>query len=173
MLFCLFIQLFSEYLFKLSINNIWVFHLFNIGQYVFLCLLFGRLIKNKLLKKSTLLGTYILPFFLLLYYIFNPDYISKFNVIEILVCNIPLLIYSFYFFIERIDSVENKFIYFNAGFFVYTLCSTLYFSAGNIESNMKNIIWFFNLTLYTIYQIFIFVEWYKNVRPKNEVGFRI
>lgn len=164
LLFCLLIQLSSDYIAILGNNNLYLFHIFNIGQFVFLSLLFSKLIKNKLLKKSAFWGIPIIPFAIIAFYIFNPDYILKFNIIEILICYIPLLIYSFYFLIERIDKVDKKFIYFNASFFIYTLCSTLLFSAGNIKSEIIRLIWSFNIYLYLIYQIFIFVEWYKNFR---------
>ena len=164
LLFSLIIQLSSGYIAKLGNNNIYLFHLFNVGQYIFLSLFYSKQTKNKLLKKSVFWGIRIIPFSILFFYVFNPDYIFKFNTIEILICYIPLLIYSFYFLIERIDEVDKKFIYFNASFLIYTFCSTLLFSTGNIQSEIKSLIWDFNIYLYLIYQIFIFIEWYKNFR---------
>ncbi len=164
LLFSLIIQLSSGFIAKLGNNNIYLFHLFNVGQYFFLSLFYSKQTKNKLLKKSVFWGIRIIPFSILFFYVFNPDYIFKFNTIEILICYIPLLIYSFYFLIERIDEVDKKFIYFNASFLIYTFCSTLLFSTGNIQSEIKSLIWDFNIYLYLIYQIFIFIEWYKNFR---------
>ena len=164
LLFSLIIQLSSDYLAKLGDNNLYLFHLFNVGQYIFLSLFYSKQTENKLLKKSVFWGVRIIPFSIIIFYIFNPDYIFKFNIIEILICYIPLLIYSFYFLIERIDKSDKNFIYFNASFFIYTLCSTLLFSAGNIKSEIIRLIWSFNIYLYLIYQIFIFIEWYKNFR---------
>lgn len=164
LLFCLFIQLLSHYIAGLKNNNIYLFHVFNVGQYIFLSLFYSKQTKNKLLKKSVFWGIRIIPFSIIIFYVFNPDYIFKFNIIEILICYIPLLIYSFYFLIEKIDKIDKQFIYFNASFFIYTLCSTLLFSAGNIKSEIIRLIWSFNIYLYLIYQIFIFIEWYKNFR---------
>ncbi|WP_435683861.1 hypothetical protein [Polaribacter sp.] len=45
------------------------------------------------------------------------------------------------------------------------MCSTLIFTLGNIGSReLKFYVWQFNSILYLIFQIMIFVEWYKNFR---------
>jgi hypothetical protein len=96
----------------------------------------------------------------------NPEAYEEWNIIEIATTSIPLLMYSFYFFIKKIDdNTYKKYIYFNSGFFVYTLCSTLIFILGNIGSReLKLFVWNINTFLYLMFQIMIFVEWYKNFR---------
>ncbi len=125
-----------------------------------------KLTKNKILKNIITVGLYFIPLSLVFFYFINFKDINKFFITEILLCNIPLLIFSFNFLVEKIDTQEKKFVYFNAGFFVYTLCSTLLFSVGNIKSEIIRFIWEFNVYLYLTYQILIFVEWYKNFRKK-------
>jgi hypothetical protein len=74
------------------------------------------------------------------------------------------MVYFFFFFNKKIEDSDKKFIYIVSGFFLYILCSTLLFTAGNIESGTKYIIWYSNAVLYIVYQLLIFVEWYKHLR---------
>ena len=161
------IQILSEYIASYKGNNIFLFHYFNIIQFILLSLFYLNVFKSKNLKKVIIYGG-IIVFLVVVYIIFSTkEYYYKFILSEILVLNIPLLIYSFIFFIRRIDSANKLFIYFNSGFFVYAVCSTLLFCAGHIESEIKYLLWNVNTTLYVFYQILIFIEWYKNFRKKT------
>ncbi|WP_157578333.1 hypothetical protein [Polaribacter reichenbachii] len=104
-----------------------------------------------------------------MYFVLNPSSYVKWNEIEIVITSLPLLIYSFLFFIKKIDNSKNKkYIYFNSGFFVYTLCSTLIFILGNIGGReLKLFVWDANQFLYLLFQILIFVEWFKNFRKNT------
>lgn len=105
------------------------------------------------------------------YYGLYPQYFLQWNVFEITITSIPLLIYSFLFFTQNIDIKSTRyFIYFNSGLFIYLLSSTLLFTLGNIGLEdsairpIKLIVWKFNSILYIIFQVLIFIEWYKNFR---------
>ncbi|MCI2229310.1 hypothetical protein MC378_09050 [Polaribacter sp. MSW13] len=104
----------------------------------------------------------------------NPKLLKEWNVLEIAITSIPLLIYSFFFFVKKLDNnKDKKYIYFNSGFFIYTLCSTLIFSLGNIGTRtLKLYVWNMNSFLYLLFQILIFVEWYKNFRPPLNLTFK-
>ena len=130
-------------------------------------------LKNKALSKR--IKTYLLFALIALgisYYL-NPESYEKFNIFEIVVTTVPLLVYCFIFFTKRVGSSNNNFLFFNAGLFLYILCSTLLFAAGNLKAGIKQYIWSFNVVLYLIYQLCILLEWYKNVRPKNRVTSRV
>ena len=104
----------------------------------------------------------------MIYIIYNTEnYYYSFNLPEIVLLNIPLLIYSFIFLINKIDSKDKCFIYFNSGFFIYAACSTLLFCAGDITSELKTYLWSLNQLLYILFQFLIFIEWYKNFRKKT------
>ncbi|MFY0629077.1 MAG: hypothetical protein JXR05_01780 [Flavobacteriaceae bacterium] len=64
------------------------------------------------------------------------------------------------------------FIYIISGAFLYILCSTLLFVMGNYVANTKTpwyqSIWRFNNGLYILFQVLIFIEWYKHFRNKKE-----
>ncbi|MDX6745721.1 hypothetical protein SHK09_02855 [Polaribacter sp. PL03] len=101
-------------------------------------------------------------------YYTNPLLYDTFNLIEIVICSIPLVIYAFLYFTENIENDKKDFIYLNSGVFIYLLSSTLLFVAGKYVSSSvsfwNRFIWSLNAILYLVYQIFIFIDWYKNFR---------
>ena len=163
LMLCVFVQIYSSFLSSLRINNLFLSHYFFIGQFIFLSFFFSTLYN---FKKLIRLLTFLIAFSFITYLYNFPETLKKWNVLEIAITSIPLLVYSFFFFVKKIDNnIDKKYIYFNSGFFVYTLCSTLICTLGNIGSReLKFYVWQFNAFLYLIFQIMVFVEWYKNFR---------
>lgn len=173
LLYTLILQLRTSYLASLKEDNLHYSHFYFIGQLVFLSFFFIEELKNKALSKR--IKTYLLFALVALgisYYLY-PESFYKFNIFEIVVTSVPLLVYCFIFFTKRVGSSNNNFMFFNAGLFLYILCSTLLFAAGNVKSGIILYIWAFNVVLVIIYQLCILLEWYKNVRPKNRVTSRV
>lgn len=170
MVLCLFIQLFSTMLFDMKENNLFLSHYLFIGQFIFLSLLFAKLLDKKRVKNSILLLIPLISIPFIVYNIQFPEKYKAWNVLEIGLTSIPLLVYSFLFFMKKIEQFSTKkYIYFNTGFFMYTLCSTLLFTLGNIGTReLKSYVWNINSSLYLVFQILIFVEWFKNFR-KNKI----
>jgi membrane-associated HD superfamily phosphohydrolase len=173
LLYTLILQLRMFYLASLKEDNLPYSHFYFIGQLVFLSFFFMEELKNKTLSKR--IKTYLLFALIALgiYYSLYPESYEKFNTFEIVVTSFPLLVYCFIFFTKRVGSSNNNFMFFIAGLFLYILCSTLLFAAGNVKASIKPYIWAFNVVLYLIYQLCILLEWYKNVRPKNRVSARV
>lgn len=165
LLYVLTIQLRMSYLASTKTNNLVYTHYYFAGQLVFLSIFFIIEFKNKLLSKVIKSYLFIALISLAIYYYLFPEARDKHNIYEVLATSIPLVIYSFYFLIKKIDSDNKKFIYLNSGIFLYLSCSSLIFAAGSLEySSMKIIIWYSNVILYLIYQVLVSVEWYKNFR---------
>ena len=164
LLYILIIELRTSYLASLKEDNLHYSHFYFIGQLVFLSFFFMEELKNKTLSKR--IKTYLLFALIALgiYYSLYPESYEKFNTFEIVVTSFPLLVYCFIFFTKRIGSSNNNFLFFNAGLFLYILCSTLLFAAGNLKAGIILYIWAFNVVLVIIYQLCILLEWYKNVR---------
>ena len=170
LLFGLIVQVNSHYLSSLRKNNLFLSHFFFIGQFLVLSIFYLNTFTSKALKKTVFYGLILIILILIINIIYTEEYFYKWNVFEILLTSIPLLIYSFVFFIRNIDSTNKNFIFFNSGFFLYLICSTLLFSAGNLKSEIKNALWYFNAILYLAFQVLIFVDWYKNFRKnKSEI----
>jgi hypothetical protein len=167
LLYVLIIQLRMSYLSSHHLNNLHYTHFYFIGQLVLLSFFFILEFKNKLLSNIIKIYLFIASLSLGLCYFLFPELINKHNMFEVVITSIPLTIYSFIFLVRRIDSDNKKFIYLNSGLFVYITCSTLIFVAGSFKSDIKIFIWFFNASLYLIYQILVLVDWYKNFRKLN------
>ena len=172
LLFCFIIQCSSElliYLYSDNPDNLYLSHYYFIGQFIFLSFFFKSILKNSLIKMSILVVLiFVIPSLTLFYFIFPENY-TKFNIFEIIITSVPLVIWSLFFFIQKIGETNKKYIYINCGFFLYLVCSSLLFMSGNIKADLKEFIWYSNDVLYLTYQILIFVEWYKNFR-KPEVA---
>ncbi len=162
------IQFYGSYLASLKENNLFLMHYYINIQFVLLSIFFLNSFKNKILKKITFYNIFLILLILAFIIHNSENYYYTFNIPEIVLLNVPLIIYSFIYFIEKLDATSKKYIYFNAGFFVYLTCSTLLFSAGNIKSEIKNLLWLFNQSLYIVFQLLIFIEWYKNFRKKEK-----
>jgi hypothetical protein len=163
---CLVVQLYSSHLHDLRINNLFLSHYFFTGQFIFLSLFFSTLLSFKKFKILNWILTLVIALYFIIYLYNSPEAFKKWNQLEIATTSIPLLVYSVYFFVKKIDdNKDQKYIYFNSGFFVYTLCSTLIFILGNIGSReIKHFVWDINAFLYSIFQVMILIEWYKNFR---------
>ena len=158
------IQLYSSYLSDHKINNLFLSHYFFIGKFVLLSLFFRQILKKIILKKIISVVIIIVLVALCVYYIVYPTSYDKFNIFEIVLTSIPLIIFCFVFFIQQIEGTESRYVFIVSGMFLYFLCSLLLYTAGNIKGSTKMLIWNTNAVLYILYQILIFVEWYKHFR---------
>ena len=169
LILCSVIQITTNELHNKKIHNLFLSHYFFTGQFLLLSLFYSKLPEYKRLSKKIRFFSFLVTLSIILYFVLNPKSYIKWNEIEIGITSLPLLVYSFLFFIKKIDdNKDKKYIYFNSGFFVYTLCSTLIFILGNIGSRtLKLFVWDVNQVLYLAFQILIFIEWYKNFRKET------
>jgi len=167
LLYTLILELRISYLASIKIESLVYSHFYFIGQFVFLSFFFIEEFRNNVLTKG--IKTYLILGLIAIgiYYLLYPESFYKFNIFEILVTSIPLIVYSFIFFLKRIEGSNKTFIYLNAGLFIYVLCSTLLFVAGNLKAGIILYIWAFNVVLLMIYRLFILLEWYKNFRTPS------
>lgn len=169
LLLTLLIQVLNSYYFETKGNNLYLSHYYFIGQFILLSFFFRQILRKKVQKKLIILVLISALIILSIYYVLYPLDYFKFNIFEIVLTSVPLIVYCFFFFIQKIEDADKNFIYIVSGFFLYLLCSTLLFTAGNITAEIKNVIWYSNAILYIVYQVLIFVEWYKHFRKKELV----
>jgi len=166
----LIIQLTSNYLSFYKLNNLHLSHYYFIEQFLLLSLFFKTVLEKKVLKKAISIILISVLIALSIYYVINPSHYNRFNIFEILITSVPLIVYCFFFFIQTIDGTNKKFIYITSGVLIYFLPHALVFSSGNLmpdlPDNVNIIIWLVNVFLYIVYLILIFVEWYKHFRKK-------
>jgi len=163
----LIIQLTSKYFRIYKIRNLYLSHYYFIGQFLFLSFFFKQLLKHAFHKKIVTFGLISVLSMLSVYYYLYPSAYSSYSIFEIVITSAPLMFYCLLFFIQKIEKGNNKFNYIVSGFFLYILCSTLIFIAGNIKAEAKRIVWYINVCLYIVYQLLIFMEWYSHFRNKK------
>lgn len=174
---CLFLTLttvtqmvsFSLYLYSTEIKNLFISHYFFIGQLIILSVFFFTVLKNTFFKKIIFPLLILVLLVLGIQYYNEPKLYYRFNELEVLITSIPLAIYSLVFLFQKTESKNKEFIYFNAGFFIYTLCSTLIFFSGNFKAKRETLmlLWELHSFLYLAFQFLIFIEWYKNFRKSK------
>lgn len=165
------IQVSTKIMASYKINNLVFTHYYFIGQFFLLSLFFRSILNTKKITKAIDIVIILVLPTICIYYLIHPHKYFEFNNFEIALTSIPLIIYCFLFIIKKIDQKDKTYFYLVSGLFIYLAGSTLLFSTGNIKmfSPMKKVVWFMNMVLYLIYQILIFIEWYKNFRKKNLV----
>lgn len=168
LLFCLILQLNVSYLNSQKEPNLFLSHYYFVGQFLFLSFFYLKVLKKTFQKKIIKFILIAVLSVLFIQYFYNPELYYKFNLLEIVLCSIPIVLYSFLYFLQNLDSYKKDFIYLNSGIFIYLLSSTLLFVAGNYVSTSvsfwNRFIWTFNASLYVVYQTLIFIDWYKNFR---------
>lgn len=164
------IQMVSFAMSEYKINNLFLSHYYFLFQFLFLSLFYIKLFKNKTHKKIILSTLLIVICIISSQYILNPSLYYKFNILEIMLSSIPLMIFNLLYLFNSLNR-KMEYLYVNSGIFIYLLSSTLIFFAGNyineFDQSTIKIIWIVNIYIFAFYQILIFIEWYKNFRIKK------
>ncbi|AXT53895.1 hypothetical protein D1818_24900 [Aquimarina sp. BL5] len=153
-----------------GMNNLFLSHFYFVCQFMFLSFFFKNLLINKTQRKIIniiLVGVVIT---ILFQYLYKPNLFYKFNLFEIVLTSVPLIMYSIVHFYNMLGK-EKEYLYINSGVFLYLTGSTLLFVAGNyiVSSNsvLNKSIWIINSVLFIVYQILIFIEWRKSFYQKK------
>jgi hypothetical protein len=170
LLVILVIQLISAYLSSLRIYNLFLSHFYFVGQFILLSLFYKSLFKNHLQKKIINIGFVCCVIILGIQYGFEPNLFFSFNLFEIFIASLLLIVYGVFHFYNMLTD-KKEFYYINMGVLLYLFGSTILFLVGNIIVNMSGnwskISWLTNSFLYVIYQLFIMFEWYKSFSKKT------
>ena len=167
LLLMLIIQSLAVYAQIIKANNLYLSHYYFIIQFLVLSIFYRQLFiasRKRRFIEIIFIATIIL---LSIQYVNNPLLYDKFNLLEIVLTSLGILSFSVLHFYNTLTEKSN-YIYINSGIFIYLIGSTLIFCSGNFINDssfsFRNILWILNSLLYLVYQIFIFIEWYKNYR---------
>lgn len=172
LLSCVIIQSIAEYLFSIRKDNLFLSHYYFLSQFLLLSFFYKSILKSQIKKKVINVFLVIIPFLIVLLYAIHPEDYFRFNLIEVIITSLPIVFYSILYFSEVLNS-SKTFVYLNSGVFMYLISSTFLFSVGNFinsstsENDIKRYVWILNGFLYLVYQLLIFVEWYKNFRKST------
>ncbi|RBW59183.1 hypothetical protein DS884_05395 [Tenacibaculum sp. E3R01] len=143
-------------------QNFYLSHFYFNAQFILLSIVFYRLFKSQKLKKLVILNYVIVTLILLGMYIYNNELFWQFNLFEIAMTSVLLIIYAL-IHLSNTMGTKKKYFYLSVGMILYLLCSSLIFLFGNYElvfiEDPYIDIWIFNTLFYIVYQVFIFVEW--------------
>lgn len=164
---CAVVMVISSILAYHSLDNLHYSHFYFISQFVFLSL-FYRTFFNQIQRKIVIFVLLLVITVLLIQYISNPLLINQFNLFEIFITSLPLVIYSIFHLYNSL-SKKGEYMFINSGILVYITTSTLIFILGNYLSDHHNEtiikIWLINKTLYVVYLVLILIEWKKTFSP--------
>ncbi len=157
------IQLGSYLLAHNGINNLFLSHFYFGLQYVFLSFFFLSILTNDFQKKVV---KFMLAFCLILFsiqYTIKPELFFKFNMLEIFVTSILVIIYAT-FHLYNLLNERKKYYFITIGILIYLFGSTSVFLVGNLSILLSTkyefaSVWYLNVYLYVIYQLIIMYEW--------------
>ena len=162
----------SEIMIYRKYENISMSHYYFILQFIFLSLFYLEILTVPIQKKIIKIGLIVVPIILSIQYLLNPKLIFIFNLFEVFVCSLSIVVYATFHFYNML-SQQKKYYYINIGILIYLFGSTIIFLAGNVILTGHNQIGFLlyitNITLYIIYLTLIFIEWLKNHYNKTEL----
>ena len=167
------IQFGSSYMSRHHMNNLFLSHFYFILQFILLGFFYLSFLKDGIQRRFvrvTMAGCLVL---LGLQYYLDPMVFSNFNLFEIFLTSFLIVIYALFHFYNILNE-SHQYYWLNTGIFIYIFVSSVLFLSGNLMSSIAmqyvNLVWTLNGILYIVYQVFIFLEWWKGRRPRVAKG---
>ncbi len=161
-----FIQCASMYIVKTEAgSNLFLSHYYFISQFILLSLFYKELLNFKWISWVLYLALIILGY----QYINDSDIYFRYNPLGMAITQTIIVVYTILYFYKSLSG-KNEFLLINIGLFFYLLSSALIFASGNlileisIPEKISNLLVDINAVLYLIFQLLIFVEWWRNHR---------
>ena len=156
------VQVIMEILVLQSKNNLYLSHAYFIGQFLCLGFFYKSLMKTRsqvVIIQYSMVSVCVL---LILDYGFYPEQFFKFNLFEIAITSLLIVLYAVMHLYNML--LENKqYYYLTIGIVTYLLASTILFFVGNITTGLsdefKLLTWNVNYFLIILFQLLILVEW--------------
>jgi hypothetical protein len=156
------IQMITKVLFDLSINNIFLSHFYFIIQFVVLSYFYYLLLKDTFQQKLIKIVSAGCIFLLIIQYTIYPYMFFTFNLFEIFIMSLPLMIYAT-FHLYNLLNKKKYFYYITIGLLLYLFGSTIVFLSYRLltfiaSKEFITITWSLNIYMYVVYQLFILKE---------------
>ena len=170
-LYLLFIAIVQGLLFYYAtrkIDNLFLFSYYFIGQFLLVSLFYFFLLKKKWI--GWLVGAVVVT--LIVQYVLSPESYEYYNGLGVSITQTVIVIYALFYYFKSLSG-KATFLLVNTGVLLYFLTSLLFFASGNLILSLglsKEIqlqIGLINEFAYFIFLILIFLEWYRNYRPKK------
>lgn len=180
-LICLFInELFCNIIgFYHPGSNFFLSHYYFILQFIALSIFFRSLFKSVVLKRVILFFLIVVLVLLTIQYYTTIGLYWRFNLFEISVTSLLLILYALIFLIKNLKTTKTDYLYFSNGLIIYLISSLSIFLSGNTDSVIFTEpflldFWFFNSLFYILYQFLIYKEWKAlNSKHRNNSTWQI
>lgn len=146
-------------------RNIFFFHFYFVGQFILMLLFYYKLLKNKIILLILGLGLGALS----VQYVLHPTIFYDYNAYGDTITQTIIVICAIVYYYRSL-TVSNPFMLINAGILLYFMTSILSFASANLllelemPKETKQYIGHINQFLYFVFEILIFIEWYRNYR---------
>lgn len=157
-----------------KIYNIFIYHFYDLFQFVILSYFYATLLKTKKQLFTVYILLIILPVFLLSRYVFNPQMFFEYSLLETYLTTMPLIIYSSMHLYNNLGE-KSEFYFINVGLLFYLFTSTFIFLLYKLITVFKfdefnDIMIDINIILQYIKFGFFFYQWkliYFNKDERN------
>lgn len=156
------VQIVSHILVKMHKTNLFMSHFYFVLQFLILSFFYYFLMKEQIQKRTIMILNVACALLLVLQYLITPKLFFRFNLFEIFITSLPLIIYST-FHLYNLLNEKKEFYYINIGLLIYLFGSTIVFLTSNLLLSLKtydsfDFIYSINVYLYVIYQLFILFD---------------
>jgi hypothetical protein len=144
-------------------SNFFISHFQFNFQFIIITLFFLQLFKgNGKIRSVLAVFSSIVLLLILMSYVIKPSLFWEFNLFEIGITSLTILVYVIFYFYTTFDKVRVDYHYFFGGLSIYLLSSSLIFLTGNVEWVLWDKpfidIWVFNSLFYILFQFFVMKE---------------
>lgn len=170
------VQFAMEVLVFFKINNLYLVHLYFVGQFLLLGFFYKNLLQNSFQKKIVTISIYAGLSVLAIQYLCEPQLFFKFNLLEIAITSLLVVFFALiYLYNMLIDT--KRYYYITVGLIIYLLASTVLFLVGNLtiglSTELKFITWNLNAFFVAVNQLFILYEWKVSFKSKKVINTRV
>jgi len=159
--------------FNLVENNLYMSNIYIYGQFILLSFFYKILLESRLVYVISML----VILFSIVQNVMDPTLFFRYNTIGIAMTQGVLVTYSLFYFYKALSSEVKDFHIINFGIFLYLTSSTLIFASGNFVFDFEVIskkdyllLLKINAILFIVFQFIIFIEWWRNYRPKVSIN---
>lgn len=156
------VQIGSNVVGKIYHSNLFLSHFYFGLQFILLSFFYYQLMKESIQRKIIVAVFIFCCIVLTLQYVIFPDLFYSFNLFEIFITSLPLIVYAT-FHLYNLLNEKKHFYYINFGLLIYLFGSTVVFLTTNLLLSLKTydsfeFIYNLNVYLYALYQLFILFD---------------
>lgn len=156
------VQIASHIMVKMHMTNLFLSHFYFGLQFLILSFFYYSLLKERVQRKVIVALLILCLILLTVQYSLDWNLFFKFNLFEIFITSLPLIIYAT-FHLYNLLNEKKQFYYINIGLLIYLFGSTIVFLTANLLLSLNSydsfdIIYSLNVYLYVVYQLFILYD---------------